>query len=231
MRKFKSALFLGIAAIFTIGLVTAMMGCGGGEEEEAAKIVSTNPADGGEMFANGELTITFDKAVTEVKVNGTPAEVSGTVAKWKGQGLSEGSQTISIEWTDENGNTGSDSITLTIKPEDVTPPEVAEASVKDGATNVDPGELNEKGIVIKFSEPIDTKKSKDPFTLADETGTALAWAAEWNDDKTQATLTPAKGAELGYESKYTLMIKKYYDAAGNEGKEVTIKFTTKAKEQ
>ncbi|HID56680.1 TPA: hypothetical protein EYP37_09135, partial [Candidatus Poribacteria bacterium] len=83
MRKFKSALFLGIAAIFAIGLVVAMMGCAK-EEKEAAKIVSTNPADGGEMFANGELTITFDREVTEVKVNGTPAEVKGTVAKWKG---------------------------------------------------------------------------------------------------------------------------------------------------
>lgn len=230
MRKFKGALLLGVAALFTIGLVTAMMGCAK-EEKEAAKIVSTNPADGGEMFANGELTITFDKEVTEVKVNGTPAKVTGTVAKWEGQGLSEGQQTISIEWTDVDGNTGSQSITLTIKAPDTTPPEVTEVSVKDGATDVDPSELNEKGIVVKFSEPIDTKKSKDPFTLADETGTALAWAAEWNDDKTQATLTPAKGAELGYESKYTLMIKKYYDAAGNEGKEVTIKFTTKAKEQ
>jgi hypothetical protein len=231
MRKVKSALFLAVAAIFTIGLLTAMMGCAGEEEGEAAKIVSTNPSDGGEMFANGELKITFDKAVTEVKVNGTPAEVAGTVATWKGQGLSPGQQTLTIEWTDEAGNTGSGQITLTIKEADTTPPEVAEANVKDGATNVDPGELNEKGIIIKFSEPIDTKKSKDPFTLSDETGTALAWAAEWNDAKDQATLSPTSGAELGYETKYTLTIKKYFDAAGNEGAEVKITFTTKAKEQ
>jgi hypothetical protein len=75
------------------------------------------------MSANGELKITFDKAVTEVKVNGTPADVAGTAATWKAQGLQPGQQTLNIEWIDKDGNTGSKQITLTIKEGDFTPPE------------------------------------------------------------------------------------------------------------
>jgi hypothetical protein len=108
-----------IFSIFVVFSLFFAFGCG---EEEADKIISTTPADGGEMSANGELKITFDKAVTEVKVNGTPADVAGTAATWKAQGLQPGQQTLKIEWIYEDGNTGSKQITLTIKESNFTPP-------------------------------------------------------------------------------------------------------------
>ena len=115
------ALFPNIFAIFAICLSIVIVGCGEDEEkEEPAKIINTDPNNGGDMFANGSLVITFDKAVTEVKVNGIPADVDGTKATWNGQGLQVGEQTLTIKWTDENNNTGSSEITLKIMQADNT---------------------------------------------------------------------------------------------------------------
>ena len=230
MRRIRTILPLTLIAALTAGIFILMAGCG--EEKEAAKLVSTNPPDGGELFANAELVMTFDKDVKEVTVNGTPAKVEGAIAKWIPQeaGITEGQQTLKIEWTDVDDQTGSAEITLTAKPPDTTSPEAVEVSVKDGATDVDPDKLNTDGITVKFSEAIDTKKSADCVKLTLEDGTVLAWALEWSEDKTTATLTPTPGAEATFETKYILVISGYYDPAGNEGAEKTITFTTKAKE-
>ena len=113
----KEALFLNISAILMIGLFTGIIGCGE-DEEEAARMLKTSPDSGGVMFTNGNLMITFDRTVTEVWVNGIPADVAGTKATWKGQWLEAGKQILRIEWTDENGNTNSEEITLTIQEAD-----------------------------------------------------------------------------------------------------------------
>ena len=110
-------LFSTIAVIFTIGL--SISGCGEDVEEEPAKILQTNPENGGDMFINGILTITFDKTVTEVKVNGIPADIDGTQVTWKSQGINVGRQNLEIEWTDENGNVSSEEITLMIQEADL----------------------------------------------------------------------------------------------------------------
>ncbi len=224
--------------IILLGCLTGIMaiGCGdwhffkGEEEIEPARFLSSDPSEYSKISPGESVTFTFDKPLTELRVNGMPAEVSGTVARWKvPQGIGEGDQYFTLEWTDEDGNTGSDQITLTVLSPDITPPEVVEINVRDGAVDVDPDVLNREGIIIKFSEPIDTKKSKDPFTLAYEDGTALPWIADWSDDRTQAILLPAfpvPELELTYEKKYILIIGRYFDEAGNEGDEVRVNFAT-----
>ena len=164
----KKALLLALAAILIPGLIVGMTGCGEDadeEEIEPAKLIETSPATGGKISANGSLLITFDNTVTEVKVNGISAEVAGAQATWKGQAVQVGSQIFRIEWVDESGNTGSQDVTLTVEAADSTPPKVEKVSVQDGSVDLDPDGLNSNGIVIEFSERIDTGKSKDALAL------------------------------------------------------------------
>jgi len=224
----KKVFFLIIAAFLTIGLLGGMTGCGEDEEEEKepAKMLETDPAGGGEISANGSLLITFDGAVTEVKVNGFPAETAGSKATWKAQGLQAGSQTLKIEWVDENGNTGSEDIALTVTALDAIPPEVGEVNIEGGATDIDPDKLNVDGIVVKFSERIDTSRSKDAFALFDQGGSQIAWIPQWSEDNTQVTLMPGPKTKLRPGSEYSLIISGYFDGAGNEGSAMEVKFAT-----
>ena len=213
----------------TICLLVGMIGCGEDEEEEKAKepakLLLTEPINGGEMSANGSLIVTFDMAVTEVKVNGVHAEVAGSSATWRGQGLQVGEQAFRIEWTDENGNSGSQDITLIVEVPDTTPPEVSEVNVKSGTTDVDAGKLNDEGIIIKFSERIDTGRSKDAFVLLLQ-GSPIVWTPQWSDGDTQVTLEPGPKTKLRPGSEYTLTISGYFDGAGNEGGPMEINFAT-----
>jgi hypothetical protein len=113
LRKYS---FL-IISFLTAILLATMFGCGE-EEKETARIVQTDPADGKDIFVNEDMVITFDTNVTEVKVNGTQATIDGSKAIWKAQGLQTGEQTLNIEWTDENGNSGSQDMEVTVKSVD-----------------------------------------------------------------------------------------------------------------
>jgi hypothetical protein len=124
MQKMERILFFTVSAILTVSLLAGMMGCGedegNGEETEEARILETIPVDGGEMFSNGDLVMIFDRSVILVWVNRIPAEISGTRATWKGQGLEAGEQTLLIQWTIGNGIISSQEITLTIMRFDTT---------------------------------------------------------------------------------------------------------------
>jgi len=198
--------------------------------EEPAKLIGTTPAENSKMRTDDELSIQFDKPVTQVKVNGKKANVDGTTAIWSCEGLEPGEQKLRIEWVDVNGNTGAQELTITI---DNTPPEVFEINVAktntaiDGKTKVDPAELNDDekgGILVTFSEPINVDKSQSAFILAAEWHD-ISWDTRWNSNGTQAILTLLPG--VNYECKYTLTINNYFDEAGNEGREITIEFYTK----
>ena len=225
----KKALFLSMTVILAIGLSVGMLGCGedeNGEEEEKkpAEMLSTTPISGGEMPVNGSLVITFNGTVTEVKVNGASASVAGATATWKGQELQTGSQTFRIEWTDAEGNTGSEEITLNITAIDDTPPSVSEISIEDGAVEVDPGEVNDAGITIKFSEPINTGKIE--LVLLDGGGNELAWTPTWSDNNTQVVLKTGPTTKLRSGVEYTLTVSSYFDGADNEGSPATVNFST-----
>ena len=98
-----------------MSLLLGVIGCGSGDDEPT-RIIKTDPADKGQIFTNGNLTITFNNEVYDVEVNGVPAKVSGTIAIWYAQGLSIGNHKFMIQWSDVNGNTGSKEITLEVQP-------------------------------------------------------------------------------------------------------------------
>jgi hypothetical protein len=223
----RNILFLIISIICALMLLINMIGCGGEEEkEEPAKVLKTEPASSGLMSSNGSLTITFDKSVTDVKVNGTPATVDGTKAVWKAQGLSTGGQTLGIQWTDANGNTGSMDLTLTIQAADIAPPKVESISITNGASDVDIDKLNSDGITIKFSEKIDINKSQNALVLLDKSGNQIAWTPNWSEDGTQVVLKGGPKTKLLGGAEYTLAISGYFDNAENEGVKVEIAFST-----
>ena len=114
-RKLRRVSFLPVIVILTVNLFI-ITGCGEDVmEEEPARILKTDLNTGDETLAAGNLTIVFDLPVTSVMVNGAPADVDGTEAFWVGQSLGVGEQTLTIQWTDENGNTGSAEMTLTVR--------------------------------------------------------------------------------------------------------------------
>lgn len=96
--------------IFTITTVETT------SSEEPARLLGTIPRYGGEMPANGTLQIQFNKPVSEVKVNGKIANLAkeNTIATWRDEELQLGVLTLTIEWSDEEGNTSTEDIILTI---------------------------------------------------------------------------------------------------------------------
>ena len=114
-QKLKRVSFLTVIAILIVNLFI-ITGCGEDVmEEDPARILKTDLSTGDDLFAAGSLTITFDIPVTSVMVNGAPADVDGAEAFWVGHSLDPGEQTLTIEWTDENGNTGSSEMTVTVR--------------------------------------------------------------------------------------------------------------------
>ncbi|MFC1716697.1 Ig-like domain-containing protein [Candidatus Poribacteria bacterium] len=218
----RRTLILAISIVLSVVLVICLTGCGEDSddaEELPVKLMETNPVSGDTISANGSLVINFDIAVTEVKVNGMLAEVAGSSATWKGQSLQIGSQSFMIDWIDANGNSGSQDITLTVESADTIQPEVTSISIEDGASDLDANELNDAGIVIEFSERIDTAKSEGAIALA-QGENPISWDLEWSEGDTKAVLKPGPKNKLGSGSEYTLTIGSYFDGAGNEDSKV-----------
>jgi len=196
-----------------------------------ANLRETIPPDGGEIAANGVITFKFDNLPVQgtVKVNGTPAEVRGTICAWKPPvPLKEGVQTFEITWGNGDGSTGSHIITLHVESIDVTPPTIVSSSPKDGAKDVDPKRLMEDGIVITFDDKMNLGRTKDIYIAIGED--RLFWRImEWSDDRKTVTLEYRKGLDLPYESEIKIVIKGATDDAGNVT-DLEIIFLTMAKE-
>jgi hypothetical protein len=205
--------------------VVWIVGCGEEEEVVLAALTGAVPPDGSEIAANQEITLNFDNAAFNVTVNGTPATGSGKAWRWKGD-LAEGAATLSVAWENEDASdTGSGSVSYTVKAADTTPPAVVSSDPADGDSDLDPEALNEDGFEIKFSEPV-SKVTVD-VTIDDE---PLKWTVEQSDDKTTATLVMLKGGELPYESEIVLVVNAE-DAAGNKLEDFEITVNTAAKEE
>jgi hypothetical protein len=205
--------------------VVWIVGCGEEEEVVLAALTGAVPPDGSEIAANQEITLNFDNAAFNVTVNGTPATGSGKAWRWKGD-LAEGAATLSVAWENEDASdTGSGSVSYTVKAADTTPPAIASSDPADGDSDLDPEALNEDGFEIKFSEPV-SKVTVD-VTIDDE---PLKWTVEQSDDKTTATLVMLKGGELPYESEIVLVVNAE-DAAGNKLEDFEITVNTAAKEE
>ncbi len=216
MKLFFRTLAIVMAALFSV----YMVGCGGdgGEPDTPdAAFVSASPADGGEVAANGTISVTFDNNPGDVTVSTGSAAGSGKSRTISGP-FTPGALALTIEWT--NG-AGSKTLNYTVVAADETAPEVTASSPENGAEGVDPAKVFEDGIEITFSEPV----TGGEIMLMDGDDD-VGWKTSFEGNK--ATLLGAAGQELSNETEYTVS-GTAKDGAGNEG-EVSITFTTKAKE-
>lgn len=219
MQKLLRALALMMAAMLVVAFV---VGCGGDDDDvvvtAAPNFVSSDPATGGTIAANGVVKITFDGPPKGVTVNGTPATVAGNTATWNATGLTAGgTANLAVAWEGGAGTT----ITLTVKTEDKVAPQITKSTVSNGDKDVEPDPLNTGGITIDLDEDV-TGNIK--LTLED--GTDVGWIGTVKGK--QAKLELVKGKDLGAETTYKIAgaVK---DAAGNETK-IDITFVTKGKQ-
>jgi len=215
---------LRISALLTAALmVFIMLGCGGGDETTTVNppvLVSTSPAAGGEMASNGSISITFDKAMKTVTVNGTAATVAGKVATWQATGLTPGPVTLTIDGTSSDGGTlATATVALTAIAPDTTPPNIVGASCNppNGATGVDPARVS--SIRIVFTEAMGSAKV-DSFEPAD-----AKIDSKMTDDRT-LTISSLGGYKLGNEMEVKVKVSGS-DKAGNILKTNSYGFATK----
>ena len=217
MTKLFRTFALLMAGLFTLTLI---VGCGGGDdetEEEAApaNFVSASPA-GGEIAANGSITVTFDNAPGDVTVTAGSVTVAGKTATITGP-FTPGNLTLTVSWAD-----GTQNLTYTVTAPDTDAPTVTGGTVKDGDKDVDPEGINSDAMIeITFSEDVSGN-----VALQTEGGDDVGWLGKVEGNK--ATLELVKGKEIGNETTYVIA-GSVKDAAGNETK-VSVTFVTKGKE-
>ena len=218
MAKLFRTFALVFAALFALSLI---VGCGGddgdGDEPAAAAFSSANPADGGTIAANAQITVTFDNDPGELTAGAYAVTGSGKSRTIAGP-FPEGALSLALSWT--NGD-GSHTLNYTVAAADNTPPEVTGGTVEDGDEDVDPAEINDGGIEITFSEEVTGN-----IALQTEAGDNVGWIG--SVDGMAATLELVAGKEIGNETTYVIK-GTVSDAAGNE-LAVEITFTTAAKE-
>ena len=216
-RLFRTFALL-LAGLFALSL---MVGCGGddtGDEEVAdAAFTSATPA-GGEIAANGSITLNFDNDPGDVTVS--PAGVVSGAGKSRTVAgpFTPGPLTLNVSWTNGGGST---TLNYTVTAPDTEAPTVTGGTVKDGDKDIDPEPLNTDGIEITFSEDVTGN-----IALQTEGGDDVGWLGKV--EGTTGTLDSVAGKEIGNETTYVIAgtVK---DAAGNETK-VSVTFVTKGKE-
>ena len=214
-KLFRTFAFL-LAGLFALSL---MVGCGGDSEteEEAApaNFVSANPP-GGDIAANGSITVTFDNAPADVTVSAGTVTVAGKSATITGP-FPPGALALTITWAD-----GTQALSYNVTAPDTDPPAVTGGTVKDGDKDVDPEAINSDAkIEIEFSEDVSGN-----IALQTEGGDDVGWLGKVDGNK--GTLELVKGKEIGNETTYVIA-GKVSDAAGNST-DVSITFVTKGKE-
>lgn len=96
-KLFRNTALL-LASLLSLSL---MVGCGGDTEEEVvarANFVSAAPP-GGEIAANGSITVTFDKAPAAITVSAGTVTVAGKTATITGP-FTPGALALTITWAD-----------------------------------------------------------------------------------------------------------------------------------
>ena len=216
MTKLFRTFALLLAALFAVSMV---IGCGESDTEDTeaapAAFVSASPA-GGEIAANGSITVTFDNAPGDVTVSAGSATVAGKTATITGP-FTPGALALTISWAD-----GSQTLNYTVTAPDTTAPTVTGGTVSDGDKDVDPEAINSDATIeIEFSEDVSGN-----IALQTEGGDDVGWLGKVEGNK--GTLELVKGKEIGNETTYVIA-GKVSDAAGNET-EVSVTFVTKGKE-
>jgi len=224
---------LRISALMTAALmVFVMIGCGGDDTADkdttAPTLTSTSPATGGEIAANGTISMVFSEKMGEVTVSGATGTVAlgdGKNVVWTPTGnIAGASVTLTINGKDVAGNAlAAATVALTVKAADTTAPDIVAASCdpKNGATGLDPTTVT--AIKIVFSETMGTAKL-DAFEPAD-----AKVDSKFDGDKT-LDISFLGGYKLGNETTVTATISGT-DKAGNALKTTKYTFTTMAKEE
>ena len=216
MKKMFRTLALLMAALLAVYVI----GCGGGDDEEEteaapAAFQSANPP-GGEVAANGTISVTFDNAPSGVSVTAGTVTVAGKTATITGP-FTPGPLALTINWDD-----GSHTLNYTVTAPDTTAPTVTGGTVSDGDKDVDPEAINtDAKIEVTFSEDV-----TGSIALQTEGGDDVGWLGKV--EGTTGTLELVKGKEIGNETTYVIA-GKVSDAAGN-ALDVSITFVTKGKE-
>ena len=100
MKRFRNVVLLGVVLL----VVFVLVGCGSDEEEYVEEyrapvsFVSVDPP-GGELAANGTITVTFDNPPRDVSVSAGTVIVSGNTAIISGP-FPQGPLAITITWSD-----------------------------------------------------------------------------------------------------------------------------------
>ena len=115
MTKLFRTFALLLAGLFAMSLI---VGCGGDEETTddvaPANFVSAAPP-GGEIAANGSITVTFDNAPADVTVSAGTVTVTGKSATITG--FTPGPLALTITWAD-----GTQALNYTVIAPDTDPP-------------------------------------------------------------------------------------------------------------
>ena len=214
-KLFRTFAFL-LAGLFALSLI---VGCGGDSETEEdaapANFVSATPP-GGDIAANGSITVTFDNAPADVTVSAGTVTVAGKSATITGP-FTPGALALTITWAD-----GTQALTYNVTAPDTDPPTVTGGTVSDGDKDVDPEAINtDAKIEITFSEDVSGN-----IALQTEGGDDVGWLGKV--DGNTGTLELVKGKEIGNETTYVIA-GKVSDAAGN-ATDVSVTFVTKGKE-
>ena len=205
--------------LLPIGLLAVSMlaGCGGDDDIDdlvLVNFVSATPT-GGEIAANGTITITFNTPPTDVTVNFGTVTVAGKTATIAGP-FTPGPLPLTIRWAD-----GTQVLNFTVHSPCCSAPTITGGTVKDGDMDVDPELINSDGqIVIQFSEDLTGN-----IALQTEGGDDVGWLGKVEGSK--GTLELVKGRELVNGTVYVI-VSKISDAKGNRV-DYEITFVTKNK--
>ena len=212
-RRYLALLLTGLFA------VSMLAGCGGDDDTDTDEPVPVNffraTPPGGEIAANGSITVTFDNAPADVTVSAGTVTVAGKTATIMGP-FTPGSLALTITWAD-----GTQALNYIVTGPCCSPPNITGGTVKDGDTDVDPETINSDGkIEIEFSEDVSGN-----IALQTEDGGDVGWIAKVAGSI--GTLELVKGKELTNETVYVIT-GKVSSAEGNET-DIKITFVTKSK--
>ena len=193
-------------------------------EEDAgpppATDVEVSPVPGTTILPDPRFVLTFDQSIIAATVNRFSA--TGFGLSWRVfPTLAVGSVFLNVEWTNQDGSTGSKVVgPYAVREPDTTPPRIVNGTVANGEIKVNPGLINGGGFRYDFDEPV-----TGSIKLLDVSGIALNWIASVAGQT--ATLARATGQQLLPASTYFIEIN-VQDAAGNPS-QIRIVFVTDIK--
>ena len=216
--------------------VCLFIGCGGIDDSQPAQLISTAPAEEGYINPYDLIHLRFDKAVTNVRVNGVAAQnkqLKSSAAAWE-------IETNELDiWPPGFGRHPAVLVELNITFEDGAgrhhekinvrrpamsidgwPLKITGGNVWNGAKDIDAELINTHGIQITFDENI----IAGAVVLRPSDGEPLNWIVEW--EGFNVNLYPSDGDRLQHGTAYILEIIGVKDDAGNEYN-FEIRFTTK----